>query len=135
MKFFFFFKKLPFPHWILGWVTIFFFAAFGGEVFFFTPQVSEVFLVSMVGEVFFFQKTSMPPLDIKWCAPKCTYCIILCTVDLASFLLQPITLALLRSDYMLHSETKNGPEIKQVEINTMASSLAGLSAKTTKLHR
>ncbi|XP_072024384.1 glutathione synthetase-like [Amphiura filiformis] len=48
---------------------------------------------------------------------------------------KPVTLALLRSDYMLHFQPNKPAELRQVEINTMASSLAGMSVKTTQLHR
>ena len=42
-----------------------------------------------------------------------------------------------RSDYMLHQETDDDDEyqLKQVELNTIASSFAGLSCKISKLHR
>lgn len=44
------------------------------------------------------------------------------------------TLGLLRSDYLAHSHFSNS--IKQVEINTIASSFGGISSKTLrKLHR
>ena len=42
------------------------------EFFFFTPHVSEVFLVSTAGEVFFFQKTSVPTPWISNGAPPLT---------------------------------------------------------------
>jgi len=43
-----------------------------------------------------------------------------------------------RSDYMLHQDTSSGSEdyqLKQVELNTIASSFAGLSCKIANLHR
>lgn len=44
---------------------------------------------------------------------------------------QNISLGLLRSDYLLH----NDHEIKQVEINTVATSFAALATVTTRYHR
>eukprot|EP00535_Pseudo-nitzschia_heimii_P001066 CAMPEP_0197189552 /NCGR_PEP_ID=MMETSP1423-20130617/19965_1 /TAXON_ID=476441 /ORGANISM="Pseudo-nitzschia heimii, Strain UNC1101" /LENGTH=599 /DNA_ID=CAMNT_0042641693 /DNA_START=31 /DNA_END=1827 /DNA_ORIENTATION=- len=48
-------------------------------------------------------------------------------------------LGILRSDYMLHKEDGDGDEsgyqLKQVELNTIASSFAGLSCKIAGLHR
>lgn len=46
---------------------------------------------------------------------------------------QKVALGLLRSDYMSHSKTNNS--LKQVELNTIASSLAGISSKISKLHK
>ncbi|KAI4599662.1 hypothetical protein KJ359_001398 [Pestalotiopsis sp. 9143b] len=51
---------------------------------------------------------------------------------------QPLSLGLFRSDYMLHQEesgSSSAPQIKQVEFNTIASSFGGLSAQTSALHR
>eukprot|EP00283_Hemiselmis_rufescens_P027054 CAMPEP_0173448260 /NCGR_PEP_ID=MMETSP1357-20121228/40390_1 /TAXON_ID=77926 /ORGANISM="Hemiselmis rufescens, Strain PCC563" /LENGTH=486 /DNA_ID=CAMNT_0014414751 /DNA_START=163 /DNA_END=1623 /DNA_ORIENTATION=+ len=48
---------------------------------------------------------------------------------------QPISLAILRSDYMLHDNGDASPlQPRQVEINTIASSFAALSEKATLLH-
>lgn len=46
-------------------------------------------------------------------------------------------LGILRSDYMLHQDDDSGGayQLKQVELNTIASSFAGLSCKIAKLHR
>lgn len=46
---------------------------------------------------------------------------------------QKLALGLLRSDYMSHSKTNNSP--KQVELNTIASSLAGIATAVSKLNR
>lgn len=49
---------------------------------------------------------------------------------------QPLSLGLFRSDYMVHQETpESTPQVKQVEFNTIASSFGGLSAQTSLLHR
>ena len=50
---------------------------------------------------------------------------------------QPITLGVHRSDYMLHCSAGEGsaPAPKQVEINTVAASFAGLSQRVTGLHK
>ena len=48
-------------------------------------------------------------------------------------LFQRISLALLRSDYLADSSQSNS--IKQVEINTIASSFAGVSRQICSLHR
>jgi len=47
---------------------------------------------------------------------------------------QPLTLGLFRSDYMVHKDGDN-LQIKQVEFNTIASSFGGLSSKTSLLHK
>lgn len=44
-------------------------------------------------------------------------------------------LGILRSDYMLHSNDDDSYQIKQVELNTIASSFAGLSCKIANMHR
>ncbi|KAI1276564.1 hypothetical protein F5Y07DRAFT_399299 [Xylaria sp. FL0933] len=45
-------------------------------------------------------------------------------------------LGLFRSDYMVHQDTSgSGPQIKQVEFNTIASSFGGLSSQTSQLHK
>ena len=49
--------------------------------------------------------------------------------------LQPVTLALLRSDYMMDTKQGEVTNIKQVEINTMASSMAGHMSKVALMHR
>ncbi|KAI9653352.1 MAG: hypothetical protein M1831_006057 [Alyxoria varia] len=58
--------------------------------------------------------------------------------------IQPLSLGLFRSDYMLHipseapenTESLNTPPtIKQVEFNTIASSFGGLSSRVSSLHR
>lgn len=46
---------------------------------------------------------------------------------------QAISLGLFRSDYMLHSDSDN--KIQQVEINTVASSFAGMANAITEFHR
>ncbi|XP_014477401.1 PREDICTED: glutathione synthetase-like isoform X2 [Dinoponera quadriceps] len=46
---------------------------------------------------------------------------------------QNISLGLLRSDYLLHGES--GSKIKQVEINTIASSFAGIASITSQYHK
>ncbi|OXU23570.1 hypothetical protein TSAR_006175 [Trichomalopsis sarcophagae] len=46
---------------------------------------------------------------------------------------QNISLGLIRSDYMLHSD--EGNKVKQVEINMIASSFAALAVETTKYHK
>jgi len=43
-------------------------------------------------------------------------------------------LGILRSDYMLHQSSSNEYSIKQVELNTIASSFAGLASTVAKLH-
>ncbi|KAB5570319.1 hypothetical protein GE09DRAFT_1271246 [Coniochaeta sp. 2T2.1] len=54
---------------------------------------------------------------------------------------QPLSLGLFRSDYMVHQENQgtdgkeSTPQIKQVEFNTIASSFGGLSALTSSLHK
>ncbi|KAH6654564.1 hypothetical protein BKA67DRAFT_623803 [Truncatella angustata] len=49
---------------------------------------------------------------------------------------QPLSLGLFRSDYMVHQERPDStPQIKQVEFNTIASSFGGLAAQTSLLHR
>lgn len=49
---------------------------------------------------------------------------------------QPITLGIHRSDYMLHDAGDGSPVLpKQVEINTVAASFAGLSQRLTGLHK
>ena len=61
-------------------------------------------------------------------------------------LLQPITLALNRSDYMIGSEgdasdvarpnvAESNIVLRQIEFNTMAASFAGLSQNLTSYHR
>ncbi|KAI1633309.1 hypothetical protein F4809DRAFT_623940 [Biscogniauxia mediterranea] len=48
---------------------------------------------------------------------------------------QPISLGLFRSDYMVHQEhADSAPQIKQVEFNTIAASFGGLSSQTSLLH-
>ncbi|KAI0526543.1 hypothetical protein F5B22DRAFT_164726 [Xylaria bambusicola] len=45
------------------------------------------------------------------------------------------SLGLFRSDYMVHQDASgSGPQIKQVEFNTIASSFGGLSSQTSQLH-
>ncbi|KAK6463415.1 glutathione synthetase [Scheffersomyces coipomensis] len=46
-------------------------------------------------------------------------------------LLQPLSLGLFRSDYMVHQDTN---EIKQIEFNTVSVSFGGLSTKIGQLH-
>ena len=49
-----------------------------------------------------------------------------------------LSLGLFRSDYMVHTDLLNsatGPQIKQVEFNTIASSFGGLASKASSLHR
>lgn len=49
---------------------------------------------------------------------------------------QPLSLGLFRSDYMVHQEKADStPQIKQVEFNTIAASFGGLAAQTSLLHR
>ncbi|RKO89009.1 glutathione synthase [Blyttiomyces helicus] len=52
---------------------------------------------------------------------------------------QPITMGLLRSDYLLHAPTNASAEakavIQQVELNTIASSFSSLSNRAADLHR
>ncbi|KAH8880396.1 glutathione synthetase-like protein [Thozetella sp. PMI_491] len=51
---------------------------------------------------------------------------------------QPLSLGLFRSDYMVHKETSAAGEtmtVKQVEFNTIAASFGGLSAHTSGLHK
>ncbi|TGJ82913.1 hypothetical protein E0Z10_g5845 [Xylaria hypoxylon] len=46
------------------------------------------------------------------------------------------SLGLFRSDYMVHQDASgSGPQIKQVEFNTIASSFGGLSSQTSQLHK
>lgn len=48
---------------------------------------------------------------------------------------QPVSLGLFRSDYMLHAPSKNEPpSLRQVEFNTISSSFGGLSVLVTSLH-
>lgn len=60
-------------------------------------------------------------------------------IDGAGRDVQKIHLGVNRSDYMLHVEgaasTSSSPSIKQVEINTIASSFGCLSTEVTRLHR
>lgn len=53
-------------------------------------------------------------------------------IRLVLIILQSISLGLLRSDYLLHDE---GCKIKQVEINTVATSFAALATVTSQYHR
>lgn len=48
-------------------------------------------------------------------------------------IIQKVALGLLRSDYMSHSRANN--KLKQVELNTIASSLAGIATTISKLNR
>lgn len=49
---------------------------------------------------------------------------------------QPLSLGLFRSDYMLHAPSGDEPpSLRQVEFNTISSSFGGLSALVTALHR
>jgi hypothetical protein len=48
---------------------------------------------------------------------------------------QPLCLGVHRSDYMLHASPGDRLVPKQVEINTIASSFAGLSGLVSRLHR
>jgi hypothetical protein len=54
--------------------------------------------------------------------------------DEEAILFQRLSVALLRSDYLPDS-TANSNSIKQVEINTIASSFAGVSSQICSLHR
>ena len=56
-------------------------------------------------------------------------------IDGAGRDVQKVHLGINRSDYMLHSEGTASPSIKQVEINTIASSFGCLSTEVTRLHR
>lgn len=48
---------------------------------------------------------------------------------------QPLSLGLFRSDYMIHTPSESEPvSMKQVEFNTIASSFGGLSSLVSKLH-
>ncbi|WEW56607.1 Glutathione synthetase [Emydomyces testavorans] len=48
---------------------------------------------------------------------------------------QPLSLGLFRSDYMLHApEGSSEPSLKQVEFNTISSSFGGLSCLVSKMH-
>lgn len=48
---------------------------------------------------------------------------------------QPLSLGLFRSDYMLHTpNSADAPSLKQVEFNTISSSFGGLSKAVTALH-
>lgn len=52
--------------------------------------------------------------------------------------IQPLSLGLFRSDYMVHqdlTDPKAVPQVRQVEFNTIASSFGGLSAQTSLLHQ
>lgn len=51
-------------------------------------------------------------------------------LDGYTYLLQNLSLGLLRSDYMLHED-----EIKQVELNTIASSFGGIAPIITQYHK
>jgi glutathione synthase len=48
---------------------------------------------------------------------------------------QPISLAINRSDYMLHSKEGDTRNLLQVELNTIASSFGSLSTKISEMHR
>jgi len=49
---------------------------------------------------------------------------------------QPLSLGLFRSDYMLHASSRDElPSLRQVEFNTISSSFGGLSALVTSLHK
>ncbi|OTB07980.1 hypothetical protein M426DRAFT_317482 [Hypoxylon sp. CI-4A] len=49
---------------------------------------------------------------------------------------QPKSLGLFRSDYMVHQDRSgSAPQVKQVEFNTIASSFGGLSSQTSLLHK
>ena len=66
----FFFKNYHFATGFQGRVEFFFFAAFGCDFFPPPSGLSEVIVYSQKQVKFFiFQKTSMPPPNIKWCAP------------------------------------------------------------------
>lgn len=60
-------------------------------------------------------------------------------IDGAGRDVQKVCLGINRSDYMLHAEgaasASSSPSIKQVEINTIASSFGCLSTEVTRLHR
>ncbi|KAK2765989.1 hypothetical protein FQN54_007504 [Arachnomyces sp. PD_36] len=47
---------------------------------------------------------------------------------------QPLSLGLFRSDYMVHTPETAPPSLKQVEFNTIASSFGGLSSLVAQLH-
>jgi glutathione synthase len=49
--------------------------------------------------------------------------------------LQPISLGLFRSDYLVHEDGEKKRSVKQVEFNTIASSFGGLSKQTSLLHK
>jgi glutathione synthetase len=50
--------------------------------------------------------------------------------------IQPVSLGLFRSDYMVHADQSTSHlDIKQVEFNTIASSFGGLSTQATKIHQ
>ena len=52
--------------------------------------------------------------------------------------MQPLSLGLFRSDYMVHQDSSTNPpslQAKQVEFNTIASSFGGLSQYTSGLHK
>ncbi|XP_051887486.1 glutathione synthetase [Pristis pectinata] len=48
---------------------------------------------------------------------------------------QPITLGINRSDYMFDKRPGHAATLKQIEINTIAASFAGLAAKVPEVHR
>ncbi|XP_072044889.1 glutathione synthetase-like [Amphiura filiformis] len=48
---------------------------------------------------------------------------------------KPVTLAVVRPDYLLHFQPNKPPGLMQVEINTNSISLAAMSVRTTQLHR
>lgn len=55
--------------------------------------------------------------------------------DEQGFALSADRLGVHRSDYMLNSKDKTNYELKQVELNTIASSFAGLAVNVARLHR
>lgn len=50
---------------------------------------------------------------------------------------QPLTLGIHRSDYMIDrgADARGSPQLRQIEINTISSSFAALSARVTEVHR
>lgn len=50
-------------------------------------------------------------------------------------IIQPLSLGIFRSDYMVNSIEGEKPQIKQIEFNTVSVSFGGLSSKVAELHK
>ncbi|KTW31533.1 glutathione synthetase [Pneumocystis carinii B80] len=50
-------------------------------------------------------------------------------------IVQPISLGIFRSDYLLEATQNSSPQLKQVEFNTIASSMGSFSSKISEMHK